>query len=144
MRFNAVVGGVGMCTVVHGSIAVVTLSGVITPRSLGEVKQTVLLMLADVGPVLGFLVHFERSTVRCSAANLTAILESKSQGDQATVPAAMVVAPDQLPLFREHVWQCAWLGVVRQAFTDAAQARRWLTARAEVAAQTRANHWQAI
>ena len=139
MRFNEVVGGgVVVGTVVSGSIAVVSLDGVITSATLALAKGAVLGALVQAGPVLGFLVHFDRATVQCTASELTAIFDGESAADQATTPAAMMVREEQMALFQAHVWQCAWRGIVRQAFTDVAKALHWLKERAETEAQTRA------
>lgn len=132
------VDGVEVVTQIHNSIAFVGLTGVVTPGSLALVKAAVMATLAQAGRVLGFVVRFTHADVRCSASELTSIFHGDGPADQATVPAAMVVSADQMPLFKAHVWQCAWRGVVRQAFTDATPAVVWLNQRAEAAAQMRA------
>lgn len=139
MTWSAVVGGVEASVQVGASIAAVRLCGEITPTSLVQIKDAVLAVLAECGPVVGFLVHFENARIRCTAAELTAIFDGGGVADQAAMPAAMVVTEQQMPVFRSHVWECAWRGIVRQAFTDVGDATAWLTARAEVAAQTRAS-----
>lgn len=144
MSWSSVVGGVDVSVRVGASIAAVELCGEITPATLAAVKVAVLEVLAECGPVVGFLVHFDRADVRCTAAELTAIFDGETSADQATMPAAMVVTDEQFPLFRMHVWQCAWRGIVRQAFTSPTEAVAWLTDRAEVAAQTRASLMPAI
>jgi hypothetical protein len=138
MRVEEVVGGVEVVTRIHNSIAFVGLVGVVTPKSLALVKAAVIATLAGGGRVLGFVVRFTRADVKCSATELTSIFDGEGPEDQSTVPAAMVVTVEQLPLFKAHVWECAWRGVVRQAFTEAAPALAWLTERAETAAQARA------
>jgi hypothetical protein len=138
MSAAEVVAEVEVVTQVHESIAFVGLRGVVTPNALAQVKASVLVTLAEAGRVLGFMVRFNQADVRCSAGELTAIFDGDGPSDQSTVPAAMLVRVDQMPLFKAHVWECAWRGVVRQAFTDPAQALAWLTERAETAAQTRA------
>lgn len=137
MRIAEVVGGVEVVTQIHNSIAFVVLAGVVTPSSLALVKTAVIAALAEAGRVLGFVVRFTQADVRCSAGELTSIFDGEGPADQATVPAAMVVTVEQLALFKAHVWECAWRGVVRQAFTEGEPALAWLTERAETAAQTR-------
>ena len=141
MRIEEVVGGVEVVTQIHNSVAFVGLVGVVTPEALGQVKSAVIATLAEAGRVLGFVVSFSQADVRCTASELTAIFDGEGPADQSMVPAAMVVTSDQMPLFKAHVWECAWRGVVRQAFTEFAPALAWLTERAEAAAQTKVGRW---
>ena len=137
MHIAEVVGEVDVVMQIHNSVAYVELVGDVTPKSLGLVKAAVIAALAEAGRVIGFVVNFSRADVLCTASELTAIFDGEGPADQSTVPAAMVVTSDQVPLFKAHVWECAWRGVVRQAFTERAPAIAWLTERAEAAAQTR-------
>lgn len=138
MRVVEHVGGLEVVTQIHNSIAFVGLTGVVTPGSLALVKAAVMATLAQAGRVMGFVVRLTNADVKCSASELTSLLDDLGPADQATVPAALVVSVEQMPLLKAHVWQCAWRGVVRQAFTDATSAVAWLNQRAEAAAQTRA------
>jgi hypothetical protein len=144
MCSDRVLDGATVSTLVCGYIAVIQIAGVLTPASFGAIKAAVLLDLAEAGPVAGFLVHYERADVRCTAADLNALFDDEAAQSQATMPAAMVVRSDQLALFQEHSWMIAWRGIVRQSFTDAATARDWLRARAETAAQCRTSPSLAI
>ena len=127
---------------VAGSIAHVRISGWLDRAGLMRAKARTIGQLAEIGEIGGWLVDYGGAEVCLTRADLAAVFDGPESAGQMAMPAAMLVRPVDLPLFNAHIWDVAWLGVVRQVFTSRRAALGWLTSQARTALEVRALHQQ--
>ena len=123
-------GGIGG-TRIRGAIAVFDVrAGLCTPSGLLQVYRDAVEGLGGFVPG-AFVVDFRRPIVAFTERDMNALLPGLAQ--QFIVPAALVCSLGALPIFEAHGWAAAQVGVLRKAFTSAAEAERWCLLRLELA-----------
>lgn len=82
-----------------------------------------------------YVADFRRTAWRLKTQHLDALFDGVDPHIQ--VPAALVVPPDALQMFRAHAWNVAQGGILRKVFTDYPRAVAWAQARATIASRVR-------
>ncbi len=107
-----------------GRVAHYALVGLVTGNSLRELVRN--LPLRSTLPAVSVCVaSYERAITLVSAATLNSLFGNIGPDSVLHIPAALIVPPGAYDAFRRHAWDVAQQGIVRQVFTDAAQAREW-------------------
>lgn len=115
----------GARTQLHGNgVLVLWLTGPVTAASLLRVKQDVVREYSTA-QVRAFLADYTAAGIALDGPGLDAILEGEARGAVPTMPAAMVVSPACLDLFRGHCARMALLGHFRRTFTQHVPAMEW-------------------
>lgn len=115
-----VVGGIAFAT---------TPAGVFGFAELVEACEETMRQLDGLVPSV-YVADFRRTTWRLQTHHLDALFDDVDPTAQ--IPAAMVVAPEFLPLFKRHAWNVAQAGILRKAFTDYRRAVVWAQARSSL------------
>lgn len=130
MLVTKTIGLASIRTKPDADIASHYVGGVVTPRNIGGLVTS-----ACEVQSLAMVVSYESAVV---AIQPDAMFASawRPGGRTFTLeqPAALVVRPDQLSVFREYARTALSHGVIRAAFTSAEQAFRWAAEQAEVQA----------
>jgi len=85
--------------------------------------------------VLAVVVDYRGAVVALDGAGLDAVLEGEADGSMPAMPAAMIVRPECIELFRGHALRMAGAhGIVRRVFTAETAAKAWAS---EMAARPR-------
>lgn len=124
---------------VESWVATIAVRGIVTDRVM-------LAMMTDCNNGMrsvkadALVSRLDQSVVALDA---NALLDSAERiikpGEAIAVPAAIVVSPDTIYLFRAYAWQMAQRGVVRAVFTSPSEALEWARAEALVWAADRAS-----
>lgn len=108
-------------------VLTVTMRGPLTGQALQFVKGEVVRLYA--GQVRGFIVDYRRAVIALSGADLDAVLEKESKDSPAGMPAAMLIQPEDEPLFRSHARRMGARGMARRIFSEPQLAQDWLSSR---------------
>jgi hypothetical protein len=100
--------------------------GVLTAETMGRMQSDSSSALAASAPD-GVVVDFTRAVM---AMGLDFYASMRPTVNYWALPAAMVVSPADLPDWLAYAARMSAQGVIRGAFTDAAQASRWVEAQA--------------
>lgn len=115
----------GARTQLHESgVLVLWLLGPVTAASLLKIKADVVRQYSTA-QVRAFLADYTAAGIALDGPGLDAVLEGEARGAVPTMPAAMVVSPACLDLFRGHCARMALLGHFRRTFTQHVPAMEW-------------------
>lgn len=120
-----VVGGIAFATTSRGTFG---------PRQLRLACDQTIQQLDGVVPSV-YVADFRATTWRLSTADLDALFDDV--GGVVQVPAALVVAERDVPMFRAHAWNVAQAGILRKVFADYPRAVVWAQARATLLSRVR-------
>lgn len=120
-----VVGGIAFATTAAGQFTACELRL--------ACKQTLQQLDGYVPPV--YVADFRATTWRLRTLHLDALFDDVDPAVQ--VPAALVVAAHDLPMFRAHAWNVAQGGILRKVFTDYRRAVIWAQSRAALVSPAR-------
>lgn len=124
----------------HSASALVDLMqhGVLLVRLCGPLTGPALLAFKAViversgALARAYVADYSRAAIALDGAQLDLVLEGEAEGSAPTMPAALVVRPEDVDLFAGHAMRQALLGRTRQVFTDESLAMRWAHRYAEV------------
>lgn len=105
-------------------VLLVWLSGPLTGQQLLRVKADLVANYSGQ-TIRAFVADYTSAAVAMDGAALDAVLSDEAPGAVPTMPAAMVVSPICMDLFRGHCARMALLGHFRRAFTQHAPALAW-------------------
>jgi hypothetical protein len=116
----------------RGAVALARISGVVTPSAAGRIirdspawggKRTA---LANV-------VIYSESAVAIGADHLLSVADQAQRFGVRLAPTALVVSPEQLPMFRAYADLSMACGILKAAFVRLDDAQRWAARQAVVA-----------
>lgn len=106
-------------------IAVLQVSGVLTPQASAAFKSWANRWAKDNG-AMAKVWDCRNAVIALHNEHMTrAALKAAQDVGEMVLPAAMLVAPMHLELFRAYCWQAASYGINTVAFTDYASALDW-------------------
>lgn len=110
----------------ESGLLIVVVAGAVTPASAA-------LIIADS---VHWAQHRLAQVVRCDQASVDMTAEmlfsASLRGNAGDTPTALVVSPEQFPVFREYSQMHADRGVMKAAFINAEAAQRWAADQARV------------
>lgn len=106
-----------------GGVLAVQIAGPLTGDALLLIKFEVMSHYAR--QVRAFFVDYTRALIALEGADLDAVLAGESGGSTPSMPAAMVVSPACVDLFRAHSARMALRGHFRRVFTRPEPALQW-------------------
>lgn len=121
-----------------GRVAVGCVSGILTASIAREVIADSELWLPG-GEALAVVADYSGAAIALSASDLLGAIQRIKWGGDMAPPTALVVASDQMAMFREYAARCATLGILRAVFASVDDAQRWAARQALVR-----QHWQAV
>lgn len=134
------VGLASISTVVDRRIGVHRVSGVVTPNSIAGLVQHA---RRDPSPVM--VVSYVEAAIAIEPDKMFSYAwRSGEEAAPMEAPAALVVRPDQLALFRQYAQTALHSGILRAAFTSTDEARSWASEQAAVQEQWYRAYRQAI
>lgn len=104
-------------------VLIVRMTGPITSETLQHFKACIVELH---GPqIRAFVADYTSAGVAATGDQLDAVLEGEGDDAPPTLPAALIVPPVLLPLFREHARRMAARAIVRRLFTQPGPALAW-------------------
>lgn len=108
-----------------------TVGGVVGKDTVGQLIGAVVTDLA-VRPPLVALCDYSRADMGVAARSM--LVAHRKAGVPASWPAAMIVPPEQLQLWRDYAWLQGQSGNLRGIFTRAEDAEKWCAEMAAIRA----------
>lgn len=138
MKQPSVVRGYGLTTVLHHDsctrLMTFRVMGIVTP-SVGDIVARQLHAGAVEFRPRAILADYRGACMCADPRDMIAALDRNNTYDRDKCPpAAAIVSPAAIPLWRGFSWLMAEHGFVRGAFTDAEPALRWLDRKARAMA----------
>lgn len=122
---------------IESGIAVVRVSGVVTPDSSAQVLSAAQ-GFAETNRPSGMIARYDDALIAIDAQRLHAnALRTVGELGALRLPTALVVSRDTEEMWRDYAWLMAQAGIVRGVFTDVESASLWLRAKAAVWEQMR-------
>lgn len=111
-------------------VLIVRLGGPITVDSLLHFKAAIVSLHGS--EIRAYVADYTRATIALTGAELDAVLEGEPGDAPPSMPAAMVVHPDNLELFIGHASRMALRGVFRRVEVSMQAAEAWARAQLPV------------
>lgn len=107
----------------EADVLVVRFTGVVTAATLFAAKEWV---LTHAWMPSGFLADYRGAVMAVSDDELSSVLTGESPESRVGQPAAIVVRPAALEVFREHCIRATMADIARCVFTEPGPAQTWL------------------
>jgi hypothetical protein len=118
----------------RGAVALARISGVVTPSAAGQIIQDSPAW-GGKQQALANVVIYRDSAVAIGADHLLSVADQVQRFGVRFLPTALVVSPEQLPMFRAYADLASACGVLKAAFLSLDDAQRWAAQQAVVAAE---------
>lgn len=115
----------------RGAVTLAKISGVVTPAAAGRIIKDSQAW-CDQRRAMANVVIYSESAVAIGADHLLSVADQAQRFGVRIVPTALVVSPEQLPMFRAYANLSMACGILKAAFLRLDDAQRWAAQQAAI------------